>query len=266
MKLFENKITFLTEYEAEVVNFINQKPSDFINYSINRIASECMVSTGVISRLYNKLGFNSLRDLQFFVHYQLLSNNYINENSEQKTIKKFASEISNSYIYTFNKIIENINNNIFETIIQKILNTKQIYIFGSRQSYTSCQLLSKKMQQINIFAIFEKSFPQLIHKIKNLNSEALFIIFSHSGNSKEIDFLINSLQSKKYDFIIITGNFDKFSYHEFVISYELNDIWINDAMNSLISHHFIIDLIVEYIKKRKNIHENDELLKIWNKL
>lgn len=265
MILFEEKQPLLTSYEKDVVEFINKNPMDFVNFSIKKIAANCLVSTGVISRLYQKLGFTSLRDLQFFVHYQIITSNFINEEMEAKTARKFAQTISNSYTYAINKIISDLNNNIFEMIVQKIIHANAVKLYGNSQSYISCNLLSLRLQNIGIYARFERDFSTLLLESENIKSKEIFVIFSHSGESKEITFLINLLQERNIVFVLITANKTLGSKYPLVINYEEQNPSLGGLVNLSLSQHFIIDILIEYIKKRLKYQENSLILQKWNK-
>ncbi|MGY6172359.1 MurR/RpiR family transcriptional regulator [Candidatus Mycoplasma pogonae] len=264
MKFFEDKYNILTNYEKDVIEFINKKPMDFVNFSINKIADVCAVSSGVISRLYIKIGFNSLRDMQFYVHYKVITNNFINEEVESKTPKNFAQKITNTYIYAINKIVENLNNQIFVDAIQRIIEASVIRLYGNKQSLISCQLLNLKLESIGKTAIVEQDFSNLLAKIDHLSQQELFILFSHSGKSKEIDFLIDVLKNKNIDFILITANPELIKTNKWVLIYEINDIWVNNSINNSISQHYIIDVIVEYLKVKLNFKECKTTINEWN--
>ncbi|WP_025755247.1 MurR/RpiR family transcriptional regulator [Mycoplasmopsis cricetuli] len=263
--LFEKEFHQLTDYEKDVIKYLNSNPSEFVHISINQIAQNSNVSVGVISRLYKKLGFNSLRDLQFYVHHRILVMHYIDENLEKKNIKNFAQMLSQSYTYSIYKIIENLNNNDFEIIIQKISNSKSVRLYGNSISYFACDNLTTGLQKIGINAYFEKDFHTLLQKLNYFSSKEFFIIFSYSGTSKEVTFLTHCLKQQKIEYLLVTSLTNDDKFHPYLINYSKQDIYNQNLLTSSISQHFIANLILEYIKYRSKVLSQDFWVEKWNK-
>ncbi|MGZ9428640.1 MurR/RpiR family transcriptional regulator [Mycoplasma sp. 1012] len=274
IKLFTSKeLEKLTSTEMNLINFALDNPKEFYSFSIKQIALKTFISTSVISKVVKKLGFNSLKDMQFYVFH-----NYLNSNETLNGIKKEKN------IEILNKLFNYYKESIFQTahlvdlkeindLVHDIVNSEKTYLFGAGSSFLSAGELGINLQKIGLNALPFKDFHSfLLISAQERKEQVTNILFSKSCDTKEIKHIINLFEEQKIKFYLITANKTmKEKYQNVIIYHTLEQDKRLVSISSKINQQFIADLIFFLLIEHKN-HNYDEIylknLKIlegWNK-
>ncbi|MGZ9432663.1 MurR/RpiR family transcriptional regulator [Mycoplasma sp. 613B] len=274
IKLFTSKeLEKLTSTEMNLINFALDNPKEFYSFSIKQIALKTFISTSVISKVVKKLGFNSLKDMQFYVFH-----NYLNSSETLNGIKKEKN------IEILNKLFNYYKESIFQTahlvdlkeinnLVHDIVNSEKTYLFGAGSSFLSAGELGINLQKIGLNALPFKDFHSfLLISAQERKEQVTNILFSKSCDTKEIKHIINLFEEQKIKFYLITANKTmKEKYQNVIIYHTLEQDKRLVSISSKINQQFIADLIFFLLIEHKN-HNYDEIylknLKIlegWNK-
>lgn len=176
----------------------------FSNCSIHEAASKLFVSVATMHRAVKSFGYESYQDFKKAMTAENKSfENFIKAKNSSDKIEK----IVNSYRLGIDTTYEWINSNrlLLEKLFTKMKAAEKIYTFGIGASQLPCKNLYKKSTLVSGNISYVEDFYSFIKILCN-NKKGFFILFSRSGITKEILFLINSMSSKKIDFLLVTDN------------------------------------------------------------
>ncbi|UWD34132.1 MurR/RpiR family transcriptional regulator [Mesomycoplasma molare] len=263
----------LTSTELKIINFAENNPKDFYDYSIKQLSKKNSVSISVISKLTKKVGFNSLKSMQFYVYHSYLNSQNIEENNDKNTESVILNKLFNYYresIYQTAHLVD--LNQIFQAV-DLVLKSKSIFLYGAGSSFLSASELSINLQKIGINAISFKDFHSFLlitSQIKKDSNDAI-MLFSKSCNTKEIKHVLKLFKEKSVPFYLITANKSMLNEFENIIIYQtLEQDKRLVSISSKINQQFVSDLLFLFVlqKKIKNFDEkyveNIKVLDDWN--
>lgn len=263
--LFVKEYEQLTSTEKFIIDYIHKFPKAFYLNNIETIAADSYVSTASISRLYSKLGFDSLKEMQFYVYHNLILHETSNKSLNEKNL---LNSVFCYYYYSIAEFKRNFKHEYFLKKIPNLTDVKEIYLFGMGSSKFTVKRFHQNLQMINFKSFQSDDFHVFLELINNIRKKCLVILFSRSGNSKEFKFLLEYCINQKINYLIITAN-------KFLIQKYQHLIWYDDSLSgdtnikflTKVSQSFIVDLLFLYIKDRVKNGSNlsSELLEKWNK-
>lgn len=270
MKLFTNEFASLTESERKVVDFLNSETKFFYEKSIEEVASRIHISTGVLTRMYKKLGFKSFKEIQFFVKYKYLNSVSISEKSSISEI------IAYHYMTAINLTSKNLDMKKIDYIVNQILTTKKVYLFGVGSSAIAARELGYNLQKLEIEVIICDDFHLFLISIattmtKRPNS-ACMIMISKTALTNEFQFLLNKVDHYNMPYLVITSNRSITAKYKHVLVHEnLEQNKRYDALTSKIVQQYICDIIMYRVREFKGSSYNDmslqwiKMIDDWNK-
>ncbi|WGI36826.1 MurR/RpiR family transcriptional regulator [Mesomycoplasma lagogenitalium] len=272
-KIFFNKeiIEKLTNTEKMIVNYAEKNPEKFYNFSIKQLASNVSTSISVISKLTKKLGFKSLKDMQFFIFH-----NYLNLSKTIKDEKNRTSEILSKLFIQYKESIYQtahlVDFNKIDLLVLKMIDAEKIFIYGVGSSYLSSYELSINLQKIGINAVSFNDFHSfLLISSQQKDKKTLIILFSKSCQTKEIRFIIDLFEKEKTDFFIITANkMINEKYSNTILYYTIEQSKRFVSISSKINQQFIADILFLLIQSKKinnfdkQYIDNLKILDKWN--
>ncbi len=165
------------------------KTENKFDLSIQELSKISYCSNSSIINFCNILGYNSYK---VFKH------------DLNKTNRKKHTSIIESF-----DIVENfITNNelIVEEFIEKIIKSKNVYIFATGQSRISAiDFYLRVNKKLNDKVIFEYEPTAQERTIKTINDKDLVIFISNSGKSRELLSFINKINLKEENIYLITN-------------------------------------------------------------
>lgn len=262
------KYSNLNDVEKDLLDKINEKPVDFLDNNIIDISKNFYSSKSSISRLSQKIGFKHLTDMKLYISAKLAMNDLYNVKEESNSYSRI-SNLKTYNIFAINETLSNIDVDNLKQICKRIMNSKKIFSYGLGSSYLAAQELSQNMIKLGIYSTSTYDMHNLLLALSSSDSNDLLILFSRSGENKEILYLIEICKELKIDIFLITCN-DELSKR---VKYKIimKDIWKNKrliATSSKTCMLAICDLIyyeLYYMNEKadENLEKANKLLKDW---
>ena len=187
----------MTDVDKKIADYINENKESISKLSVSELSKKSNVSSASIVRFSRKLGYSGFGELKIEIAKDLTLNSkdysYIVKDSDVG-INNIVNNITNKSIETIANTTKLNELDTIEKAIEKIINSKNVYIFGVGASSLVALDLQQKLLRINKPAItFLDSHTQLMVS-SNLNKDDIAISISYSGKSKEV---IKSIENAK---------------------------------------------------------------------
>lgn len=266
--------TKLTSTEIHLLEWINRNPEKFIIFTIQEISKLANCSASAITRLTKKMKFSSLKNMQ--IQAKLKHSEIINEFNivDKEGIKANISNLNTYHSYSIRETLREVNEDDIKFIVDKILRSNKILLFGVGSSKRACQELSSNLVKIGYNAIFYEDLHLQLLNIPILQSDDLIIIFSKSCKTIEVQFFIEMCYRENKPIIVLTSNEnfvnkDKVTKILTFATYEQPHRIT--AISSKVSQLIFADLIyIEVFNKNYDlnieyINKGNDLINEWNK-
>jgi DNA-binding MurR/RpiR family transcriptional regulator len=188
----------LTTVENSVLEKINENLEFFVTNNLSVLAKNYFVGEATIIRMIKKLGFSSLKKMQFEyankMNIEKISK--IDKSDGKQTLKDIIHETSALSIYPILETIKDLNQKELNEIICQISAAKMIVIFSTGNSNYAAQYLYNSLFLIGKAIIKINSIDQFFELEEFQENKNLFIIiFSNSGLKKEVIKVFNECQT-----------------------------------------------------------------------
>lgn len=266
--LIRAKYHTLSASQKIVADYVLNNSSDVMLKTLNEIASACGVSETTVLRFLHKIDFNSYQLFKISLTQELSKDTpsivYEDINYEDST-KEIMGKIISSTIRSLNDSKEAIDSEELERFVNKIIDANKILIIGVGASASIASDLFHKLMKLGLNVVFNND-PHLINILAmSLAPDDFLIVFSHSGESREVLDGVSIAQEEKCPIGAVTSYSkstlaNKADY--ILCSSSLETKFRSDAMTSRIIQLVIIDIIyVSIVTKLKdkmlpNIHKS----------
>lgn len=164
--------------------------------NIEKISKLCNTSTASMHRLAKKLGFSGFIEFKFFLKTQ------------QDEVRQTSIELNYGDVLLSDlKItLDSINKKSIEDICATIYSSKNLYGYGTgwKQS-VALKTLGNDLMYYNKPIIQLRTLADKEHILSSISSNDVFFIISLSGNTKDMEPLLNMLKMKGVKIISITS-------------------------------------------------------------
>lgn len=191
----------LTKSEAKITNYIINNPMDIIQLPIVDIAHKSGGSKSAIIRLCQKIGYNGFSEFKFDLSRYMISNNQSTNDFEEKDS---ITAITSSYVDYINKIATTITYKDVQTLVNFMLDSKKIKIFGINRTGLSANQLRYRLSKI---AFDSESITDIVLMkdcSDSLNENDLCIIFSIKAHKEYYLDSIKALRENNCKVVLIT--------------------------------------------------------------
>lgn len=244
MKIFKNNERY-SIVENQIIDEINKDPITFLNLNLMEYSKKINCSKSAISRMVKILNFNSIFQMKLFVHEKMIFDNLFYNINQNQTTQSRINNIKSYNNYAINKTIENLNLKSLKLAVSKIIEVKKIHIFGVGSSYLAAYEFTNNLLKINFSASCSQDIHNSILILGNFNKNDLVILFSKSGKTKEILYLIDECSKQGIQIILITSNVE-FKNNNNLVTIIHEEITKNEriiATSSKISQLIISDIL-----------------------
>lgn len=182
----------MTPTEKEIADYILDNASLICNLTIREFAENTYSSPSSIVRFCKKLGFEGFNDFQKSLLYDIASHNEKEENNTILSLKanEDISSIINKVSRGNIRIIEESKKLIDEDTIAHcaslLSSARKILLFATGSSCSVAKDFYMKLLRLDMPVIFDEDYHIQLTRAKNSTEEDLAIIFSYSGQSREI--------------------------------------------------------------------------------
>lgn len=252
------KYHLFSSSQKVVADYVLNNPNEVMLNTLSELAYACGVSEPTVLRFLHKIDFNSYQLFKISLTQELSKDtpNVVYEDiGFEDTTEQIMSKIVSSTINSINDSLQVINPDSVKAMRDKIIKAKKILIIGVGASASIATDMYHKMIKLGLNVVYSND-PHLINILSmSLTPDDFMIVFSHSGESREVldGVFIAKEQSCEVGAITSYLKSTLANKAEYVIcSSSLETKFRSDAMTSRIIQLVIIDIIyVSIVTKLK---------------
>lgn len=201
--------TFKQDIYYELAILLLKHEKEISNYSIDKIAQLCFVSTSTLSRFCRKLGFQNYNEFKNGFQQNYKVNNYSIELFQQinKDINKASFQLLNDIYDTMKSQIENIDLADIDWILDQIYKNKTVLFLGHQFLQSIGNYFQQNLLRFDKLSYSFNQEADQIQFLKHINDNTVVIILSIDGSYhlKHND-IMEVLLKKNITIILITQN------------------------------------------------------------
>ena len=205
----------LTPNEVAAAHYITMNSLEVTKMSCTDLAKKTYTSPATITRLCKKIGVKGYPEFKVILASEInfFSKNslQINENREidkKDSINEIINKISSLSIDSLKETRLLLDEKTVESVIQKIDKAKIIDFYGVGASHFVSLDANYKFMRVGKITATYALYDQQYVQAQNSNENHLAVIFSYSGETKEIINISKILAENKTQIISITKNSD----------------------------------------------------------
>ncbi|MBP9478267.1 MAG: MurR/RpiR family transcriptional regulator [Sebaldella sp.] len=261
----------LTKSEKKIANFIMKNFEKTKNMTSYEISNKVNVGQATVIRFSKKLGYSSFSELISSInkleHEDILEKNI----SLSDDVTTTNTKIANQYIDVVKLTLELNPANVFEEVIEEIINAERIVVLGIGNSAIVSTDFVNKLARVGMNAFTNLDTHLQFSMITNLKKKDLLILISDSGETREIVEAAKLAKQNNTKIISIT-KFTKnklYAYSDHILKTASFDVNLRlDATTSRIAQFTIIDMIfinilkTDFSKYKEIITNSDNAVRI----
>ncbi|MFB5189483.1 MurR/RpiR family transcriptional regulator [Alicyclobacillus fastidiosus] len=178
----------LSDSEARIAEFIIQNPSEFVNLTIQELASRSQSSPAAAVRLWKSLGFTGYQEFKIRVASDVQSN-VAEEYSELKVGSSFAAvlrSVEERHLQSIQNTLRLLDESAVEEAVRVIHRASKVMTYGIGASAVVADDLAQKLTRIG-FPVYEAAdFHKAAVLASQLNDQDVLVLLSHSGATSEV--------------------------------------------------------------------------------
>lgn len=237
-----------SEKEKKIADFIINHPEKIVHGTINQVALTLDIADSTVFRFCKRLGYKGFQDMKIAIASEgSESMEQIHEKVRKNDgEKKIIEKIFNSNIQTLKDTLEIIDDEAFGMAVNKIITSDHIEFFGVGGSNAIAMDAYHKFIRTGLAVNYQVDSHLQLMSATQLKEGDLAIIISHTGQSKDILHVLETVKEKKVYTIGITGSIDSKFNREVDIS--LNTLseetdFRSEALSSRIGQLTILDAL-----------------------
>lgn len=255
----------LSAASKSVSNYILNNAQEASHITIREMAEKSFTSASSVVRLCKSIGFDGYKAMQLALVVELSS---LNQNTpdtqlmmtKDDSISMMVSKITYQNIKALEQTQYLINEETLDRAADLIINKKRILLFGMGSSQVVAKDFYLKLLRLNKNVIINEDVHSQLVQAKNSNSDDVVIMYSYSGETKEIIEFLGYCLANNATIISITrytkSTLSKNATYSLYTS-AAEPLFRNGAMGSRISQLTINDILHTLIINK----EYDESMK-----
>lgn len=265
------KYNNLSEAENTVREYILKHPNQFLLETVREIAKKTYTSPATVVRFCKKINQQGVQRLKIDLAKEIDSYTNMQKEFEDSTIINPEDSFDNIK----NKLSETSKDSIIETqalmdettikkVAELIYKSKVIDLYGSGASNLVAIDASYKFMRINKLTQCYQLFDRQIVQALNSNETHIAIIFSFTGETKEMIEIAKILQENNIDIVAVIGTIGSTlqKYSEYPIFFNSKETTFRSgAMSSRIAQLYVVDLIYMMVSLIDNEKTNLNIVK-----
>lgn len=191
IKLRDNKN--LTEAESQVRDYILKTPNEIIDLTSKELGERTYTSAATVVRLCKRIGIGGFNKLKLSINQELkvfesknieiLDSTYI---SPDDNVKEIVDKLNTINIQSIEETSILINTETLKKVVELIKEAKILDLYGIGNSHIIALDATFKFTRVGKnainFALYDRQYVQAL----NSNQEHFALLFSYSGESKQI--------------------------------------------------------------------------------
>ncbi len=238
-KNYEN----LNENDHYIWQYITNHRQECENLSIDKLAKKCHVSRSTILRFSKRLGLKGFVELKVLLKI---------DNQLQ------ATKLQPDSVYReYSKVLQNLQNNLYLEIVQKIYQAKNLYVYGTGEIQESiAQHLKRSFLRVEKLFLDIDTAADLEAYLSLYETNDVFFAISYSGENKRLIDYIYRLKAMGVIIVTIVANLDSTLAHISNYSLLIEEVELtipDNSQETLLGSGFVmIDFLfanyIEYVK------------------
>lgn len=189
LAIIRAKYNTLSSSQKVVADYVLNHSNEVMLYTLNELANACGVSETTVLRFLHKINYNSYQIFKISLTQELSKdtpNTVYEDVGLGDSVEQIMGKIISSTVSFINDSLEVIDSDAVEKFIEKIMSSKKILIIGVGASASIATDMYHKMIKLGLNVVYSND-PHLINILSmNLTPEDFMIVFSHSGESREV--------------------------------------------------------------------------------
>jgi len=188
----------LNDTDDQIIDYILENKHEFVNKSIQSIASNLYTVPNTITRLSKKLGYDGFSHLKTSIKEELDSTKPLNEDS--------------SY-YFIQKTFELIDMERIETTAKMLHESKHVLFFGVGDTADFCEMMVRNLRVAGKASEHYIHRHEMLHMLDKMNQHDVLFLISLSGETPQVIEMAEKAKQRKIPIISLT-HFTKNSLQE----------------------------------------------------
>ncbi|RHR28159.1 MurR/RpiR family transcriptional regulator [Clostridium sp. AF19-22AC] len=261
-KELSRKDSEFTQTEKKIATYILNKGHNFSQMSSTEVAEELGVGQSTIIKFVKKCGFNGFMDFKIQLSQSFVRDENIlplthDDISLEAPLEDVAKAIVSESISALTKSFDIMDLDSFNQAIEWIDSSPRIYICGKGSSTLPAQDLSSKLMKLGLPVLWYQDLESVEAASLSADKQALFIVFSFSGETKEIVRILQNAKKNNAKIILVTKNVKSTMGKLAGLTLEIisnETIFRTAAMSSRIAFFSIVDILFLGIIKKDLKH------------
>lgn len=196
----------LSESEGRIAEFIIQNPSEFVNLTIQELASRSQSSAAAAVRLWKSLGFAGYQDFKIRVASDIQSNvgeDYI-ELKVGSSYGAILRSVEDTHVQSIQNTLRLLDESAIQEAVQAIFRAPKVMTYGVGASGIVADDLAQKLSRVG-FPVYEASdFHKAAVLAAQLNENDVIVLISHSGATSEVVEVAEIARKKRAHLIAVS--------------------------------------------------------------
>lgn len=256
--LIRTKYNTLSTSQKVVADYVLANPEKVMLNTLSEIADICGVSETTVLRFLHKIDFKSYQLFRINLTQELSSNDTVSTTYEDvkfgDSVQTIIEKVVLSTSSSIHDTMELVSPEVIESLIDNILSARKIVIIGVGASAAIATDFFHKLLKLGIEAVFSNDAHIINMLSMNMKPEDLLLVFSHSGESREVLDAVSIAKEKGARTCAITS-YEKSTLSRncdlLVCSSSVETSLRSDAMVSRIIQMVIIDIVYVSIIVKK---------------
>lgn len=259
----------MSSTETIIAKYIQENPNQVCNMTIRELAEKTYASPSSIVRVCRVIGFEGYKDFRENLSIELATLGYELTHEETEvtpddSMEKIMQKITRNNIHSLEDTLRLQNPEVLKQCVDLLHNSRNILLFGIGSSFCVAKDTHLKFLRLNKYCVINEDPHSQILQARNSSPEDVAIIFSYSGQTKEMISCINILNENRTPCIAITrfatSPISKLAdYRLYTAANET--LFRSGAMSSRLSQLNVIDILYTAFAIRKNEDTVKQLLR-----
>ncbi len=248
--LIRTKYNTLSTSQKIVADYVLANPEKVMLNTLSEIAEICGVSETTVLRFLHKIDFKSYQLFRINLTQELSSNDSTSTTYEDVQFSDSIETIIEKVVLSTSSAVQDtkelVDYKVIEDVIQHIMSARKVVIIGVGASGAIAIDFFHKLLKLGIESVYSNDAHMINMLTMNMQKEDMLVVFSHSGESREVLDAVTIAKERGVCTCAITS-YEKSTLSRncdlLVCSSSIETSLRSDAMVSRIIQMVIIDII-----------------------
>lgn len=199
----------LSTAEQHIAKYVRDNAQLTTNLTIHQLAEKSFTSPSSVVRLCRSVGFSGFKELKQALIIELAT---LSLDTQRKSLKvrnddnvlTIIDKVTYQNIQSLEETVHLLDGEVIEKCVNLIHNSRRTLLFGIGSSQLVAQDLYLKLFRLNKDVVVNQDIHTQLLQAKNASKNDVAIIFSYSGETKEILEFLDYLHTNKTPIISVT--------------------------------------------------------------